>query len=377
MRKKMIYLDNAATTPVYKDVVREMEKFYLEDYGNPSSLHKLGERAFEAINNSRKFIAQEINCKPWEIIFTSGTTESNNLAFFGLARGELGKKKKRIIISAIEHSSIFLICEVLRKEGFEIIQIPVDNEGIVNIDYLNNEVNDNTLLVSVMHVNNEVGTIENIFEIGEICRKKGVLFHSDCAQSFGKLDVDVNKMKIDLLSAGAHKIGGPKGIGFLYVREVLSLEPLIYGGGQERNLRGGTEDVPAIVGFAKALGIIKKVDNDKILKIRDYFISSLEKVGGKINGSKKRRIFNNINVSFNCADAENFVIFLSEKGIMCSSGSACESKKQIESRVLKAIGLNEKERMGSVRFSLNENIAKRDINYVIGEIKKALYILRR
>ena len=376
MKRKIIYLDNAATTPVYKEVIEEMKKFYSEEYGNPSSLHALGEKSLEAMNSTREKLAKEINCKPWEIIFTSGTTESNNIAFFGLARSELGKKRKKIIISAIEHSSIFSICNALKKEGFEIKEIPVDKEGIADTNKLNNEVDDNTLLVSIMHVNNEIGVIQDIEKIGKLCKEKGVLFHSDCAQSFGKLNIDVKKMNIDSLSAGAHKIGGPKGIGILYICDSLVISPLIYGGGQERGLRGGTENVPAIIGFAVALDIAKKIDKNKVRKLRDYFISSLEKLGGRINGTREKRIFNNVNVSFHGIDADSLVIFLSERGIMCSSGSACESKKQKESKVLKAIGLNEKERRASVRFSLNENITKKEIYYVVSEVKKIIDRLR-
>ena len=374
MVKKKIYLDNAATTPVYKGVVKEMNKYYLERYGNPSSTHEFGEIALKAIQESRKKIASEIGAKPWEIIFTSGTTESNNMAFFGLA-GE-NKKKKKIIISSIEHSSIFEICDILARNGYNVTEIPVNSEGILDIKSLEKEIYYNTLLVSIMHVNNEIGVIQDIERIGEICNKKGVLFHSDCAQSFGKLKIDVKKMNVDLLSAGAHKIGGPKGIGFLYIRDSLKIEPLIYGGGQERNLRGGTENVPGIAGFAKALEIVKGIDTKKIEKSRHYFISKLEELGGRVNGSKKDRIYNNINVSLSGIDGESLVIFLSLKGIYVSAGSACDSKKQKESKVLKAIGLNERERKGAVRISLNEDISRKDIDYVVEEIRKNVGKLR-
>jgi len=376
MGKNIIYLDNAATTKVGKKVVREMEKFYLKDYGNPSSLHEIGERAQRAINDAREKIAGEINCKLHEIIFTSGSTESNNMAFFGLARGELGRKKRKIIVSAIEHPSIFAICEALKKEGFEIKEIGIDKDGLIRTDLLEKEIDENTLLVSIMHVNNEIGVIQDISNIGEICRNKGIILHSDCAQSFGKLEIDVKNMSIDMISAGAHKIGGPKGIGFLYLREGISIKPIIYGGGQERGLRGGTENVPGIVGFAKALELIKDEDKDKIKMIRDFFIFELEKIGGKINGSKENRIYNNIHVSFLGIDGENLLAFLSKKGIYVSAGSACDSKKQKESRVLRAIGLNKDMIKGGIRISLNENISKRDVEYVVNEIKRAVEMLR-
>jgi len=377
MGKKIIYLDNAATMPVYKEVVREMEKFYSMEYGNPSSIHEMGEKAQEAVNEARKKLALEINAKIHEVIFTSGSTESNNLAFFGLAQSILGKKKKKIIISVIEHSSIFEICDALKKEGFQIIEIPVNKEGILNISRLEKEIDDSVLLVSVIHVNNEIGVIQDIEKIGEVCKSKDVIFHTDCAQSFGKIKIDVEKMGIDLLSAGAHKIGGPKGIGFLYIRSGIELEPLIYGGGQERGLRGGTENVPGIIGFRKALDLIKKIDQIKIRKIRDYFFYEIEKIGGKINGSKDKRIYNNVNVSFSGVDGNSLVIFLSQKGIMCSAGSACDSKKQKESKVLREIGLNKKDILGSLRFGLDENITKRGIDFVVSEIKKSSRITQR
>ena len=370
MVKKEIYLDNAATTPVYKEVANEMAAFYLDEYGNPSSVHEMGERAQAAMNDARANLANEINAKEHEIIFTSGSTESNNLAFFGLAKAH--KNKRKIIISSIEHSSIFEICDALKKEGYVIAEIPVDREGFIDIDRLKSEIDNNTLLVSIMHANNEIGVIQDIEKIGEICRENNVFFHSDCAQSFGKLGIDVKKMNINLLTASAHKIGGPKGVGLLYISEGVKILPIIYGGGQERGLRGGTENLPGIIGFAKSLEIIKKIDEEKIRKLRDYFISELEKIGGKINGSKEKIVYNNINVSFLDIDGENLVAFLSHKKIYVSAGSACESKKRKESKVLRELGLNEGERKGSIRISLNESISKKDIEYVIGEMKDAM-----
>ncbi len=364
---KGIYLDNAATTSVFKEVVSEMNRFHLQEYGNPSSQHELGERALKSMNLSRGKIAAEINAKTNEIIFTSGTTESNNLAFFGLVNKNSDKKK--ILISSIEHSSIFEICDSLRKNGYEIIEVPVDSQGFVDIKFIEKNIDSDTLLVSVIHANNEIGVIQDLEAIGKICRNKGVYFHSDCAQSFGKLKIDVKKMNIELLSAGSHKINGPKGVGFLYLRSGIEIAPLIYGGGQEKGLRGGTENVAGIVGFAKALEITKRIDKRKIMKIRDYFISALEKIDGKINGSVERRLYNNINVSFSGVDGENLTAFLSHKGIYVSAGSACDSKKQRESKVLRAIGLNEKERKGSIRISLNDKISKNDVEHVVKVIK--------
>ena len=367
MKDKEIYLDSAATTPAYKAVVEEMNRFYLNEYGNPSSAHEIGERAQKAMNEARAKLASEINAKAHEIIFTSGTTESNNLAFLGLIKAK--KERKKIVISSIEHSSIFEICQALKE--LKIVEIPVNKEGLIDIERAKKEIDNNTLLVSIMHVNNEIGTIQNIEKVGSICRAKGAYFHTDCAQSFGKLNIDVKKMNIDLLSAGAHKIGGPKGIGLLYVREGINIVPLIYGGGQEKGLRGGTENIPGIAGFAKALEIAKKIDKEKIRKLSNYFASELEKIGGKINSSKENRIYNIINVNFP-VDGENLAAFLSHKKIYVSAGSACDTKKKKESKVLRELGLNEKERKGSIRISLSENISKADIDYVIKEIANAI-----
>jgi len=372
--KKIIYLDNAATTRVYPEVAEEMKKYLTEEYGNPSSIHSLGDRAAEAVKIAREKIAKEIGAKPWEIIFTSGGTEANNLAINGL--GIANNKKKKIIISSMEHPSVSELCKFLQNWGYKIAEIPVDKEGIVNIDKLEKEIDDETLLVSIMHVNNEIGTMQDIKRIGEICRQKRVYFHTDAVQSFGKLNIDVNNMKIDLLSASGHKIGGPKGIGFLYIREGVKISPIMIGGGQERGFRSGTENVAGIAGFAKALDLTKKVNKDKIIKLRYTLIFELEKICGKINGSKTKRIYNNVNISFPGIEGDTAVIYLSEKGIMCSTGSACKSKHLEQSKVLKAIGLNDKEISGSLRFTLNEDISEKDINYIVSEVDKVVKKLR-
>ncbi len=369
-----IYLDDAATTRVYPEVVKEMEKYFLKDYGNPSSMHKLGEKARKAMDEARKKIAKEINAKPWEIYFTSGATESNNMALKGL----LNNGKSKIIISAIEHPSVIECARYLEKEGYKIVKVPIDGEGIVDINFLERNIDSDINLVSVIHVNNIIGVIQDLEEIGDICKKKGVLFHTDATQSFGRLNIDVKKMRIDMLSASAHKIGGPKGIGFLYVRDGIKIEPMIFGGGQEKNIRSGTENVPAITGFVKALEIHKKYNKEKIRKLRDKMIAELEEIGGKINGSMKKqeRIYNNIHVSFPGISNELLVAFLSEKGIYVSAGSACDSKREKEDHVLKAIGLNEKEIQGSVRITMGEGLKEKDINSVIKVIKSSINGLR-
>jgi cysteine desulfurase len=369
VKRKIIYLDDAASTRVSTEVVNEMEKYYLKEYGNPSSYHDMGEMARKGVEKVRKEIGMELGCKAESIIFTSGSTESNNLAFFGMARKS---NKKKIIISAIEHSSIFAICDELKKEGFEIVEIGVDKDGRINMDELSKTIDKNTLLVSVMHVNNEIGVIQDIAKIGKLCQSRNVFYHSDCAQSFGKLKIDVNGMGVDLLTASAHKIGGPKGIGILFVKKGITLNPIVYGGGQEKSLRGGTENVPGIVGFGKALEISKKFDFDRVMKVRDFFIYRLEKLGGKINGSLENRVYNNVNVSFSGFDGEDFVLALSLKGVMCSTGSACENFKDRDSKVLKAIGLSNKEIDGSLRFSLSKDISRNDVEFVMKELRKLL-----
>ena len=369
---KTLYLDDAATTKVRKEVAKEMEKYYLEDYGNPSSRHEMGERARKAVDNAREKLAREINAKPWELIFTSGVTEANNLALQGLARVS---KRKKIIISAIEHAAIMETCSYLEKRGYKIIKIPVNKEGLLRLNILEREIDNGTLLVSVMHVNNVLGTMQDLKAIGEICKRKGVLFHTDASQSFGKLDINVKNMNIDLLSASSHKIGGPKGCGFLYVREGINISPLIFGGGQERGLRGGTENVPAIVGFSMALELMKKVNKEKIRKIRDKLIIELEKIG-KINGSKTDRIYNNIHLSISGIEADTLVAFLSRHEVYVSTGSACESKREKEDHVLKAIGLNDEEIRGSIRITVNEDISEKDVSYIVNEIRRDVGKLR-
>ncbi|PIN93712.1 cysteine desulfurase NifS [Candidatus Pacearchaeota archaeon CG10_big_fil_rev_8_21_14_0_10_31_24] len=364
---KIIYLDNNSTTEIYPTVFKEMQK---AGYGNPSSTHLMGVDARKNMDNSRAKLAKEIGAKPWEIIFTSGASESNNLVIFGLSKAYTNKKK--IIISSFEHASIYESCKVLKNRGYEIVEIPVDNSGMLDLVKLEKEINSNTLVVSIIHGHNELGVLQDIGKIGSICRKRGVLFHTDAVQSFGKEKIDVKTFGIDLLSTSGHKIGAPKGIGFLYIREGVKVEPLIYGGGQERGLRGGTENVLGIIGFSKALEIVKKVKWDKVGKMRDYFIRGLENLGGKINGNKERRLKGNVNVSFSGKDAEMLVVNLSQKGIMCSTRSACSEVGVKESRILKMMGLNEKEINGTLRFGLNEKIGKKEIDFVLKIINSSL-----
>ncbi len=362
MRK--IYLDNAATTAMHLDVLKAMTPYFLKEYGNPSSPHALGENALKAMNDARRKLALEIGAKPWEFVFTSGGTEANTLALQGLAVANPGKKK--IIISAIEHSSVREVVLFLKRWGYEIVEIPVNHEGFLDLRALEDSLDKNTLVTSVIHGHNEIGVLQDIEKIATICRRKDVFFHTDAVQSFGKVGIDVSD-GVDLLSASAHKIGGPKGIGFLYVRDGVALQPLIMGGGQEKGRRGGTENVPGIVGFAKALEITKKSDWKKVRKMRNYFIIELEKLGGKIIGPSDQRLDCHVAMVMPC-DSELLVLALSKKSIYCSTRSACLDRQHQESKALEALGLPRKEMQGFVRFVLPPGITLGDLKIVIREI---------
>ncbi|MBI3334284.1 cysteine desulfurase [Candidatus Pacearchaeota archaeon] len=367
---KFIYLDNASTTQVYPEVAEVMNEVMLKEYGNPSSPHAFGEEALKLVVKAKTALSSELNAKPSEIIFTSGASEANNLALFGLA--EAYPQKKKIIVSALEHASIYEPCMVLKKQGYDIIEIPIDCEGLLDMKRLGEEIDEQVLVVSVIHGHNEIGVLQNIEAIARLCKQKDVFFHTDAVQSFGKTKIDV-RWGVDLLSASAHKIHGPKGIGFLYVRPGIKIEPLLYGGGQERVVRGGTENVPGIVGFARALELMKKRNiGNKIIKMRDFFMQELEKLGGKINGSRKQRLYNHIHVSFLGIEAEQLVIALSEEGVMCSARSACLTKQKSENRILKALGLSNKQIQGSIRFVLSEYTTIQELSSVVKVLRKDL-----
>lgn len=361
---KELYLDAAATMSVFPEVMREAEKYMVQSFGNPSSMHEMGEKASEAVNKAREAIAREIGAKPWEIYFTSCASESNNLAIQGVAKSS---NKKKIILSSIEHPSVTEVCNSLKSWGYKIVKLETGWDGSVRIDKLEKEIDKDTLLVSVMHVNNVFGTIQDLAEVGKLCRSKGVLFHTDAVQSFSKLKIDVNSMNIDLLSASGHKIGGLKGAGFLYVRDGVKIAPILYGGGQEKGLRSGTENVSAIVGFARALEVVKKIDRKGILETRNLLIEKLGKIG-RINGSIEKRIDNNIHVSFPNVDAGTLVLALSKEGIYVSAGSACENKKMKEDSVLKALGLGKEDIEGSIRITLSRALTEKEIDHVVSSI---------
>ena len=370
---KLIYLDNGATTPVDKEVAKEMNSYLIDRYGNASSLHKKGREAKEALEKAREIIAKSVNASKEEIIFTASGTESNNLAIKGLV--EAYPKKNHIITSKIEHPSILEVCKYLEKKGHKVDYISVDKQGIVDLEEIKRKINASTLIVSVMHVNNEIGTIQPIEEIAKLCKGK-CFFHTDAVQSFGKLDINVRN-GIDLLSASAHKINGPKGVGFLYIKKGIKISPLLQGGGQESKIRSSTENIPGILAMARAVELIKKRDKEKIKKMRDKLLEKLLEIPeSKLNGSKEKRIFNNINVIFKNVEGESLVLMLDKFGVEASTGSACSSHSLKASHVLLSIGLGEEEAHGSLRLTLGWDFREEDIDYVAEKIKQAVEKLR-
>ncbi|MEM2089665.1 MAG: cysteine desulfurase NifS [Candidatus Pacearchaeota archaeon] len=377
---KRIYLDYAATTPVASEVLEAMKPYFSEKYGNASSLHAFGQEARKALEDARKKIANFINARPAEIIFTSGGTESNNLAIKGIAFANK-EKGKHIITSKIEHHAVLEPCKWLEKQGFKVTYLPVNNEGIVNPEDVEKAITKETILVSIMHANNEIGTIQPIEEIGKICRKHKVYFHTDAVQSFGKLEIDVKKMNIDLLSASAHKIYGPKGVGLLYVNRDVKIEPIQHGGGHETGLRSGTENVAGIVGFAKAVELVQKLgkkEQEREKKLRDKIIDKLLEIKGtKLNGSRTKRLFNNINVSFKGIEGEALLIRLDQEGFAVSTGSACSSKSLEPSHVLTALGLKPEEAHGSLRITIGRYTTEQDVDMLLKVLPKIVNSLRK
>ncbi|MFA6007136.1 MAG: cysteine desulfurase family protein [Candidatus Shapirobacteria bacterium] len=367
MRKQNVYLDYAATTPVDLRVLKVMLPYFDRYYGNTMSLHAEGVRTSEAVERARETIAKALNADSEEIVFTGSATESNNLVLKGLA--EANPEKKKIIISSIEHDCIRNSAIWLRGKGYKVIMLPVDKKGFIDFEILKKEADKDTLVVSIIHGSNEVGTIQDIGRIGELCRERGIYFHTDASQSFGKIPIDVKTMKIDLLTASSHKIYGPKGVAILYVREGVKINPIMHGGGHEGGLRSSTVNVAAIVGLGKAVEIMEKskAENLKIEKLRNKLIKSiLESIDDCwLNGDEKKRLSNNVNISFERVEGESLLMELSNKGIMCSTGSACSSNNLAPSHVLLAMGLSAPEAHGSLRFSLGRFTTESDINYVL------------
>ena len=376
----MIYADNAATTKMSKASIEEMNFVINEVWGNPSSLYTHGQKAKELLEKSREEIAGLIGCEPREIVFTSGGSESDNQAI--LSAAEIGRKngKMHIVSSAFEHHAVLHTLEKLKKEGFEITLLDVHNDGLVNPCELESAIKDDTCLVSIMFANNEIGTIQPIKEIGEICQKKNVIFHTDAVQAVGHIPINVKELKVDMLSASAHKFKGPKGVGFLYVKKGIKLKNLIEGGAQERGKRGGTENLPGIVAMATALkeAVAGIADNTPhITALRNKIIEGLNDIPHSIlNGDIKNRLPGNINFCFEGIEGEALLLLLDDKGISASSGSACTSGSLDPSHVLLAIGRVHDIAHGSLRLSIDESITEEDADYIIKSVKEVVEYLR-
>ena len=377
--KETIFLDNASTTVMKRETLEAMEPYFLVDYGNPSSIHSMGRSPRDACTDARKTISQIINAQPEEIYFTSGGTESDNWVLTAVARKS--GKGKNIVISKIEHHAIIETADYLEKEGFEIRCVNVDAEGVVKLDELRELVDENTALVSVMTANNEIGTIEPLKKISEIAHAKGALFHTDAVQAVCHIPIDVKADGIDLLSASGHKFGGPKGIGFLYMRKGVRLDPFMRGGAQEEGKRAGTTNVPGIVGMAKAAELESADMAEKMKKIaevRDHAIERIEKEipFAKLNGHRTQRLPGNVNFSFRFVEGESLLMMLNHEGICVSTGSACASGSLDPSHVLLAIGLPHEIAHGSVRMSLSDSNTMEQIDKAVDVLKKSLDRLR-
>jgi cysteine desulfurase len=363
----MIYLDHAATTPMRPEILDVMRTYFLERFGNPSSLHAYGLEARKAIEDAREQIAHTIGATPPEIVFTSGGTESDNMALRGVLRAGSGESD-HIITSAIEHPAVLETCKFLEQRGHEVTYVSVDVDGRINPGEVEEAIRDNTRLISIMHANNEIGSIQPIAEVGAIAASHGVYMHTDAVQSVGKVPVDVAALNVDMLSISSHKIYGPKGVGCLYVRKGTRLKPLIFGGGHERGLRSGTENVSGIVGFSEAMRLASEdfADNVRIQRLRDELIDAVlrEIPYTRLNGGKERRLPNNANFSFSYIEGESLVLRLNAKGIAGSTGSACSSKKLEPSHVLLAIGLDPVDAHGSLRLTLGRDTTEADVQYV-------------
>ncbi|TGE37862.1 cysteine desulfurase NifS [Desulfosporosinus fructosivorans] len=378
---RRIYLDHSATTPVDLEVATLMMTYYTEKYGNPSSVHGFGREAKQALEEARRQVAELIGATPQEIVFTSGGTEADNLAILGTAEA-MRKKGKHLITSAIEHHAVLETFEYLEKNGFELTVIPVDAEGIVSVEDVRKAVRPDTILISVMHANNEVGAIQPIVEIGNLAKELGITFHVDAVQSLGKIPINVKEMNIDLLTVSSHKIYGPKGVGALYIRKGVRIVPLAHGGSQEKRRRSGTENTPGIIGFGKACELIgKRMAEDSKLqtKLRDRLMNGIvERIEYvKVNGPiGEKRLSNNVNVSIRFVEGESLLLSLDMLGIAASSGSACTSGSLDPSHVLLAMGLVHEIAHGSLRFSLGRQNTEEEIDYVLEQLPKIVERLR-
>ncbi len=378
--KPLIYLDNAATTKTAAEVVDAMLPYFTEQYGNPSSIYSLGRTGKEAVTEARETIAHSLGARSDEIYFTAGGSEADNWAIKAVAEA-YGEKGKHIITSAIEHHAVLHTCQYLEKHGFEVTYVGVDEQGILKLDELKAAIRPDTILISVMFANNEIGTLQPIEEIGEIAGSHGILFHTDAVQAYGQLPIDVDRYHIDMLSASGHKLNGPKGIGFLYIRKGLRIRSFVHGGGQERARRAGTENVPGIVGIGTAAGRAFRIMEEKTAKeteLRDYLIDRIEQEVPycRLNGDRRLRLPNNVNFSFRFVEGESLLMMLDMEGICASSGSACTSGSLDPSHVLLAIGLPHEIAHGSLRLTLSEENTKEQMDMVVAAVKRIVERLR-
>lgn len=374
------YFDYSATTPVDPEVLNEMIPFFTNEFGNPSSIYSYGRESKKVVEKARKNIASLIGADHKEIFFTGGGSEADNWAIKGIAMS-LRDKGNHIITSNIEHHAVLHVCEYLEKQGFKVSYLPVDEDGLISLEDLKNEITDDTILISIMFANNEIGTIQPIEEIGKIAKENKIYFHTDAVQALGNVNIDVKDMHIDLMSLSAHKIYGPKGVGALYIGKGVKIDPLIHGGAQERKKRAGTENVPGIVGFGKAVEIAYnnlEKNIERLTKLRDKLIKEItENIDYvRLNGHPKKRLPGNVNISFEFIEGEALLLSLDMVGICGSSGSACTSGSLDPSHVLLAIGLPHEIAHGSLRLSLGRDTKEEDIDYVLQELPKIIDRLR-
>lgn len=377
---KRIYLDYAATTPTHPEVVKAMLPYFTEDFGNPSSIYHDGQKAKAALDEARAGVASFIGARDDEIIFTSGGTEGDNLALIGVAFAN-ERKGNHIITSSIEHHAVLETCKFLERRGFSVTYLPVDKYGLVDPEDVKKAISDRTILISVMHANNEVGTIEPVAEIGRIAKENGIYLHSDAVQTVGHIPINVNELNVDLLSMSAHKLCGPKGVGALYVRKGTKLVPYLYGGQQERRRRAGTENIPGIVGFGKAVAIARREMGPEAIRLtslRDRLISGFQKLVDHIslNGHPSNRLPNNVNISVDFVEGESMCMSLDLEGISASTGSACSSSSLEPSHVLVAMGLSHERAHGSLRFTLGKWTTEEEIDRVLEVLPRVVARLR-
>lgn len=378
---KFIYFDHAATTPVKDEVLKAMLPYFTEDYGNASTVYQLGQKSRAALDEARAKVAGILNCKPNEIFFTGSGSEADNWAIKGAAHANRAKGN-HIITSAIEHHAVLHTCKALEKEGFEVTYLPVDEYGRVSPEDVKNAIKDTTILITIMFANNEIGTIEPIAEIAEIAKEKKILFHTDAVQAVGAVPIDLKELKVDMMSMSAHKFNGPKGVGALYVRQGVRLTNLIEGGAQERGKRAGTENLPGIIGLAKALELATESIEEKDRKIsamRDYIIKNIEEKIPycRLNGHREHRLPGNVNFSFEYIEGESMLLWLDINNIAASSGSACTSGSLDPSHVLLAIGLDHATAHGSLRVTLGEENTYEEADFLIKTLAETVDKLRK